>query len=191
VKSLVRPSFWRAYIQLAESTKKDARKAYALFAKDPAHPSLRFKKSAGYTDVWSVRISAQYRAVGQRDEDAITWVWIGRADADAQMFGHHRAHPRQAPQSVVVAVRLRSLGQQRGQPLPVRVLEHRRRARLAFALEGSLPAQALHTSRKSNHLPDSSRKIRATSRTPAGCACMSWPDGTIFSLSAPGKCALR
>ena len=87
MKSLVRPSFWRAYIQLAESTKKDARKAYALFAKDPAHPSLRFKKLAGYTDVWSVRISAQYRAVGQRDEDAITWVWIGSHNEFDKLFG--------------------------------------------------------------------------------------------------------
>lgn len=77
MRSLVRPSFWKAYDQLAETTKKDARKAYALFAKDPAHPSLRFKKLAGYADVWSVRISAQYRAVGQRNGDDITWVWIG------------------------------------------------------------------------------------------------------------------
>ena len=77
MKSLVRPSFWRAYDQLAENAKRDARKAYALFAKDPNHPSLRFKKLAGYTDVWSVRISAQYRAVGQRSGDTITWVCIG------------------------------------------------------------------------------------------------------------------
>ena len=77
MKSLVRPSFWRAYDQLAESVKRDARKTYALFAKDPNHPSLRFKKLAGYMDVWSVRISAQYRAVGQRKGDTMTWVWIG------------------------------------------------------------------------------------------------------------------
>jgi Txe/YoeB family toxin of Txe-Axe toxin-antitoxin module len=87
VKSLVRPSFWRAYDQLAENTKKDARRAYALFANDPAHPSLRFKKLAGYNDVWSVRISAQYRAVGQRSGHAITWVWIGSHNDFDKAFG--------------------------------------------------------------------------------------------------------
>jgi len=87
VKSLVRPSFWRAYDQLEENTKKDARKAYALFAKNPAHPSLRFKKLAGYNDVWSVRISAQYRAVGQRSGEAITWVWVGSHSDFDKAFG--------------------------------------------------------------------------------------------------------
>jgi hypothetical protein len=48
VKSLARPNFWRAYGQLAENTKRDARRAYALFAQDPGHPSLRFKKLSGY-----------------------------------------------------------------------------------------------------------------------------------------------
>jgi plasmid maintenance system killer protein len=42
-----------------------ARKAYAQLAKDPGHPSLRFKKLTGYEQVWSVRINEQYRAVGE------------------------------------------------------------------------------------------------------------------------------
>jgi hypothetical protein len=87
VKSLARPSFWRAYGQLAESTKRDARRAYALFAQDPGHPSLRFKKLSGYPDVWSVRLSAQYRAVGQRSGDEITWVWIGSHNDFDTLFG--------------------------------------------------------------------------------------------------------
>ena len=85
--SLARPSFWRAYGQLAESAKRDARRAYALFAQDPGHPSLRFKKLAGYPDVWSVRVSAQYRAVGQRSGDEITWVWIGSHNDFDKLFG--------------------------------------------------------------------------------------------------------
>ena len=36
-----------------------------MFADDPDHPSLRFKKLAGYEDLWSVRISEQYRADGE------------------------------------------------------------------------------------------------------------------------------
>jgi len=87
VKSLARPSFWRAYGQLAESTKRDARRAYALFAQDRGHPSLRFKKLSGYPDVWSVRLSAQYRAVGQHSGDEITWVWIGSHNDFDKLFG--------------------------------------------------------------------------------------------------------
>jgi hypothetical protein len=48
VESLARLSFWRAYGQLAENTKRGARRAYALFAQDLGHPSLRFKKLSGY-----------------------------------------------------------------------------------------------------------------------------------------------
>jgi plasmid maintenance system killer protein len=63
-----------------------ARRAYGLFAKDPNHPSLRFKKLAGYDHIWSVRINEQYRAVGERKEDTITWVWIGTHNDFDKMF---------------------------------------------------------------------------------------------------------
>ena len=85
--STVRPSFWRAYGPLAENAKRDARRAYALFAQDPGHPSLRFKKLSGYADVWSVRLSAQYRAVGQRSGNEIVWVWIGSHNDFDKLFG--------------------------------------------------------------------------------------------------------
>lgn len=87
MKSLVRPSFWKSYTCLSESTKREARKAYSLFSQEPSHPSLRFKKLAGYKDVWSVRISAQYRAVGQRRNDEIAWVWIGSHNDFDKLFG--------------------------------------------------------------------------------------------------------
>jgi hypothetical protein len=44
---------------------------------NPEHPSLRFKKLGGYEQVWTVRVSAQYRTVGHREGDTIVWVWIG------------------------------------------------------------------------------------------------------------------
>jgi mRNA-degrading endonuclease RelE of RelBE toxin-antitoxin system len=68
VKSLVRPSFWRAYAELDPRAREAARKAYRLFAENPGHPSLRFKKLGGYDHIWSVRITEQYRAVGERRE---------------------------------------------------------------------------------------------------------------------------
>ena len=35
----------------------------------------------------SVRVSAQYRAVGQRSGDEITWVWIGSHNDFDKLFG--------------------------------------------------------------------------------------------------------
>ena len=63
MKSRTRPSFWRAYANLDEVTRQAARRAYALFANDPRHPSLRFKKLGGYENIWSVRVNEQYRSV--------------------------------------------------------------------------------------------------------------------------------
>ena len=75
--SRARPSFWRAYAALGNEAREAARRAYRLFAENPAHPSLRFKKLGGFENYWSVRVSAQYRAIGERQGETIIWVWIG------------------------------------------------------------------------------------------------------------------
>jgi hypothetical protein len=77
LKSVIRPSFWRAQAGFDQRTKSAARSAYQLFAANPDHPSLRFKKLQGYDHVWSVRINKQYRAVGERDGEVIECAWIG------------------------------------------------------------------------------------------------------------------
>lgn len=87
MKSLARPSFWRAYDALDSRVREAARKAYGRFAQDPSHPSLRFKKLAGYEQVWSVRINEQYRAIGERDGDTVVWVWIGSHNDFDKLFG--------------------------------------------------------------------------------------------------------
>jgi mRNA-degrading endonuclease RelE of RelBE toxin-antitoxin system len=86
LKSLTRPSFWRAYHALAPNVREAARKAYRIFTQNPDHPSLRFKKLGGYENVWSVRISEQYRAVGQRGGETIVWVWIGSHNDFENLF---------------------------------------------------------------------------------------------------------
>jgi hypothetical protein len=77
VISKVRPSFWRAYEQLSPSMKARAKAAWQLFERNPEHPSLRFKKLQTRQDLWSVRVTDQYRAVGLRTGEAIEWLWIG------------------------------------------------------------------------------------------------------------------
>ena len=85
--SRTRPSFWRAYALLDARVREAARRAYRVFAENPSHPSLRFKKLGGYVHVWSVRISEQYRAVGERHGDTVVWVWIGSHNDFDKLFG--------------------------------------------------------------------------------------------------------
>jgi len=53
---------------------------------NPSHPSLRFKKLEGFDRAWSVRIGAQYRAVGERIGDKIAWTWIGTHNEFDKLF---------------------------------------------------------------------------------------------------------
>jgi Txe/YoeB family toxin of Txe-Axe toxin-antitoxin module len=87
VKSLARPSFWRAYAALDPRVREAARQAYKLFSTNPEHPSLRFKKLQGHANVWSVRINDQFRAVGERSGDTIEWAWIGSHNDFDNRFG--------------------------------------------------------------------------------------------------------
>ena len=87
MKSFARPSFWRAYHGLDSIVRKDARQAYKLFESYPEHPSLRFKKLSGTKDIWSVRISAKYRAFGRRNGEEIHWFWVGSHNDFDNLFG--------------------------------------------------------------------------------------------------------
>jgi hypothetical protein len=86
VISKVRPSFWRAYERLSPSVKGRAKMAWRFFERDPDHPSLRFKKLQARQDLWSVRITDQYRAVGARSGDTIEWIWIGTHNEFDNLF---------------------------------------------------------------------------------------------------------
>jgi len=69
--------FRREFAKLSSQIKKQAGTAYRRFKADPTHPSLEFKKLPPFDDIWSVRVTANYRAVGQRDADRIVWFFIG------------------------------------------------------------------------------------------------------------------
>jgi len=75
--------FRRDFSVLPASIQKQARAAYRLFVIDPKHPSLKFKKLPPHVDLWSVRISADYRAIGRWRGDSIVWFFVGsHADYD-------------------------------------------------------------------------------------------------------------
>jgi hypothetical protein len=73
--------FWRLYRLLPKAVRQQARKAYRRFQDNPAHPGLHFHRLASYPELWSVRVTRDYRAVGLVEGDTITWFWIGNHKA--------------------------------------------------------------------------------------------------------------
>ena len=80
MKSSTLPSFWKADEALHEGVKRGARKAYRLWTQNPFHPSLHFKCINHEENIWSVRITRGYRAVGTIENNLVYWYWIGSHD---------------------------------------------------------------------------------------------------------------
>ncbi|MGA2401578.1 MAG: hypothetical protein ABSG91_07705 [Syntrophobacteraceae bacterium] len=80
MKSATLPSFWTAYRSLDEEVKRATRKAFRLWMENPFHPSLHFKCINTEEDVWAVRVTLGFRAVGILQGDMVTWFWIGSHD---------------------------------------------------------------------------------------------------------------
>ena len=78
MKSLTTPDFWNSYAKLPLKIKKQARKAYQLWQENQFHPSLHFKKVG--KNLWSARITQNYRALALKKDDDFYWVWIGTHD---------------------------------------------------------------------------------------------------------------
>jgi hypothetical protein len=74
VKHITSRSFWEHYGRLPGSIQILAKRAFQLLKANPRHPSLCFKKVGPY---WTVRVGIHYRAVATRDDDEVTWFWIG------------------------------------------------------------------------------------------------------------------
>ena len=85
--SRLTPAFRRCLRGLTVEEQSAARRSYRLFAGDPSHNSLYFKKLAGHATLWSVRVTLNMRAVGHRDGDTVYCVWIGRHAEFDQRFG--------------------------------------------------------------------------------------------------------
>ncbi len=81
------PSFWDTYRKLEQSIKKRARKKYQLWLDDSFHPSLRFKCINTAENIWSVRITRSFRALGILEGKTVIWFWIGNHDNYEQFFG--------------------------------------------------------------------------------------------------------
>lgn len=77
MKSAALPSFWTAYAALSQDVKRSAKKAYRLWAENPFHPSLHFKCINCEENLWAVRITRGYRAVGILEGDTVLGSGLG------------------------------------------------------------------------------------------------------------------
>ena len=76
--SRLHSSFRRDFAKLPREIQQRARSAYHRFQSDPSHPSLQFKPLHTTLPLWSVRVTASYRAVGVKEsDDKIIWFFIG------------------------------------------------------------------------------------------------------------------
>jgi mRNA-degrading endonuclease RelE of RelBE toxin-antitoxin system len=83
MKSQINDDFLKAYRQLPQAIRQQARKAYRLFRDNPQHPSLNFKRVHPNQPIYSARVTRGYRTVGILVDDLIIWFWIGsHADYD-------------------------------------------------------------------------------------------------------------
>jgi hypothetical protein len=83
MKSIATAPFWRRFDDLPLHVRNQAERAFELWKANPSHRSLEFKRVHPRLPIVSVRISMQYRAVGEQNGDTVTWFWIGsHADYD-------------------------------------------------------------------------------------------------------------
>ena len=78
MNSLTTPDFWTSYAALPQEAKEQAKKAYKLWQENQSHPSLHFKKVG--KNLWSARITGDYRALALKKGDDYYWFWIGTHD---------------------------------------------------------------------------------------------------------------
>ena len=77
MRSKINAEFRRLYKELPPDIRNRARRAYLVWQENPRHPSLHFKCVSDSDPIYSVRIDANYRALGVIRKDAIIWFWIG------------------------------------------------------------------------------------------------------------------
>lgn len=69
--------FRAAFSSLPGPIQIRAREAYRLFAANPNHPSLQFKKVHATRPIYSARVGLGYRALAVRRDETLIWFWIG------------------------------------------------------------------------------------------------------------------
>ncbi len=74
MNSSITKSFRNRFKKLPPEIQRLARKNFKLWLRDPAHPSLHFKKVGSF---WSARVGRNHRALALWEENRVEWFWIG------------------------------------------------------------------------------------------------------------------
>jgi hypothetical protein len=77
------PDFWEGYQTLPQEIRNRADQKFLLLKANQQHPSLQFKKIGERQgqEIWSARITLNYRALAIKRTDGYLWFWIGDHDA--------------------------------------------------------------------------------------------------------------
>jgi hypothetical protein len=86
MKSRTTRKFWRLFEDLPDDIQEHVRRTYEQWRRDPAYPSVQFKRVSASEPIYSVRIGIAYRALGRLDGDTVTWFWIGSHDEYDRML---------------------------------------------------------------------------------------------------------
>ncbi len=74
---VVHDDFWAAYNSLPQNVQRSALRKIEFLLENPRHPSLQLKKVG---ELWSARISKQYRILAREEEGTLVWYWVGKHD---------------------------------------------------------------------------------------------------------------
>ena len=77
MRSVTTARFRKSLERLPKKIQTRAVKVYALWSKDPQHPSISFKQIHSTEPIYSVRIGLGYRALGILNDKTMVWFWIG------------------------------------------------------------------------------------------------------------------
>jgi hypothetical protein len=76
------PDFWKGYRALPREIRNRADQKFSLLKADQQHPALQFKKIGERQgqEIWSARVTLNYRALAIKRTDGYLWFWIGDHD---------------------------------------------------------------------------------------------------------------
>ena len=71
--------FWKEYRSLPPEIRSRADEKFSLLKANQQHPSLQFKKLGDRLgqEIWSARVTLNYRALAIKRADGFLWFWIG------------------------------------------------------------------------------------------------------------------
>ena len=77
MKHFIDSKFKKCLAALPAKIQSKAEQNHRILEKNPAHPSLHFKRVKRVPHLRSVRVGANYRALGRESGPDIVWFWIG------------------------------------------------------------------------------------------------------------------